>query len=162
MILWFGKKKKKEEALQVGAEMEAPELSAEELATQQAAEAETARLAELDAARKAEEQAEIERKVAEANRAWEERQQREATEAESEADRLSEEAAAREAARVLPQYAVYYAVVTEKNPQRPALENNHTAGQFIKLRHNQLHLSSLRCNNSLYNPTTTLQPALPE
>ena len=32
MILWFGKKKKKDEALQAGAEMEAPELSAEELA----------------------------------------------------------------------------------------------------------------------------------
>ena len=71
MILWFGKKKKKEEALQAGAEMEAPELSADELAAKQAEDAEAARLAEEEAARKAEEQAEIERKVAQANRAWE-------------------------------------------------------------------------------------------
>ncbi|MFN3213330.1 MAG: signal recognition particle-docking protein FtsY [Henriciella sp.] len=100
MILWFGKKKKKEEALQAGAEMEAPELSAEELAAKQAAEAESARLAEEEAARKAEEQAEIERKVAEANRAWEERQKREAAEAKAESARLAEEAAAREAAQL--------------------------------------------------------------
>lgn len=100
MILWFGKKKKKDEALQAGAEMEAPELSAEELAATQAAEAETVRLAEEEAARKAEEQAEIERKVAQANRAWEERQQREAAEAESNAARLADEAREREAARL--------------------------------------------------------------
>lgn len=100
MILWFGKKKNKQEALQAGAEMEAPELSAEELAARQAAESEASRQAEQDAARKAEEQAEIERKVAEANRAWEERQQREVAGAESEAARLAEEAAARESARL--------------------------------------------------------------
>lgn len=100
MILWFGKKKKKEEALQAGAEMEAPELSAEELAAKQAAEAEAVRVAEEEAARKAEEQAEIERKVADANRAWEERQQREAAEAESNAARLADEAREREAARL--------------------------------------------------------------
>ncbi|MEC7290442.1 MAG: signal recognition particle-docking protein FtsY [Pseudomonadota bacterium] len=99
MILWFGKKKKKEEALKAGAEMEAPELSAEDLAAKQAEEAEAARLAEEEAARKAAEQEEIERKVAEANRAWEERQKREAAEAEQEAARLAQEAADREAAR---------------------------------------------------------------
>lgn len=100
MILWFGKKKKKDEALQAGAEMEAPELSAEELAAKHAAEAEAVRVAEEEAARKAEEQAEIERKVADANRAWEERQQREAAEAESNAARLADEAREREAARL--------------------------------------------------------------
>lgn len=99
MILWFGKKKKKDEALQAGAEMEAPELSAEELAAKKAADEEAARLAEEEAARKAAEQEEIERKVAEANRAWEERQKREAAEAEQEAARLAQEAADREAAR---------------------------------------------------------------
>ncbi len=83
MILWFGKKKKKDELLEAGAEMQAPELSAEELVAQQAAEAEAARLAEEEAARLAAEQAEIERKVAEANQAWEERQKREAAEAEN-------------------------------------------------------------------------------
>ncbi len=98
MILWFGKKKKKEEALKAGAEMEAPQLSAEELATQKAAEEEAARLAEEEAARKAAEQAEIERKVAEANRAWEERQKREAAEAEAKAAQLAQEAQDREAA----------------------------------------------------------------
>lgn len=100
MILWFGKKKNKEEAVQAGAEMESPELSAEELAAKQAAEVEAVRLAQEEAARKAEEQAEIERKVAEANRAWEERQQREAAEAESNATRLADEAREREAARL--------------------------------------------------------------
>lgn len=100
MILWFGKKKNKQEALRAGAQMETPELSSEELAAQKVAEEDAARLAEQEVARKAEEQAEIERKVAEANRAWEERQQREAVEAESEAARLAEEAAAREAARI--------------------------------------------------------------
>jgi len=103
MILWFGKKKKKEDALKAGAEMEAPELSAEELAAQKAADAEAARLAEEEAARKAAEQEEIERKVAEANRAWEERQKREAAEAEQEAARLAQEAADREAARLKAQ-----------------------------------------------------------
>ena len=100
MILWFGKKKKKQEALQAGAEMEARELSAEELAAQQAEEAEAQRLAEEEAARKAEEQAEIERKVAEANAAWEERQKREAEEAEQEAAKLAEEAKRVEEARL--------------------------------------------------------------
>lgn len=100
MILWFGNKKKKQDAQQAGAEMDAPELSAEELEAKQAAEAEAARLAEEEAARKAAEQAEIERKVAEANRAWEERQQREAAEAEAEAARLAQEAEEREAARL--------------------------------------------------------------
>ena len=99
MILWFGKKKNKDEALQAGAEMESPDLSAEALAALHAADAEATRLAEEEAARKAEEQAEIERKVAEANRAWEERQKREAAEAEAEAARLAQEAEAREAAR---------------------------------------------------------------
>lgn len=100
MILWFGKKKKKDEALQAGAEMDAPELSAEELAAKQKVDAEAERLANEDAARKAEEQAEIERKVAEANRAWEERQKREAAEAENAAASFAEEARAREAARL--------------------------------------------------------------
>jgi fused signal recognition particle receptor len=72
MILWFGKKKKLEEAKAAGEAMKAPELSAEELAAQEAA---------------AREKEEIERKVAEANRAWEERQRREAQEAEDEAVR---------------------------------------------------------------------------
>ncbi|MDJ0920252.1 MAG: signal recognition particle-docking protein FtsY [Henriciella sp.] len=95
MILWFGKKKKKEEALKAGAEMEAPELSAEELAAQKAAEEEAERLAAEEAARLAAEKEEIERKVAEANRAWEERQKREAAEAEAAAQRLAEENARR-------------------------------------------------------------------
>ena len=100
MILWFGKKKKKEEALKAGAEMDAPELSAEDLAAQKAAEEDAARLAAEEAERKAAEQAEIERKVAEANQAWEDRQKREAAEAEAESARLAEEAEAREAARL--------------------------------------------------------------
>jgi len=100
MILWFGKKKKKDEALQAGAEMEAPELSAEELAAQKAAEEEAARAAEEEAQRKAAEQAEIERKVAEANQAWEDRQKREAADAEARAANLAEEARQREEARL--------------------------------------------------------------
>ncbi len=72
MILWFGKKKKLDEAKAAGEAMPAPDLSAEELAAQEAAAAE---------------KAEIERKVAEANRAWEERQRREAEEAADEAVR---------------------------------------------------------------------------
>lgn len=100
MILWFGKKKKKDEALQAGAEMEAPELSTEELAAQKAAEEEAARAAEEEAQRKAAEQAEIERKVAEANQAWEDRQKREAADAEARTANLAEEARQREAARV--------------------------------------------------------------
>lgn len=92
MILWFGKKKQKEEALKAGAEMEAPELSTEELAAKQAADAEAARIAEEEAAKAAAEKAEIERKVAEANAAWEERQKREAAAAENEAARLAKEA----------------------------------------------------------------------
>ena len=72
MILWFGKKKKLNEAKAAGEAMPAPDLSAEELAAQEAAAAE---------------KAEIERKVAEANRAWEERQRREAEEAADEAVR---------------------------------------------------------------------------
>ncbi|PKP80861.1 MAG: signal recognition particle-docking protein FtsY [Alphaproteobacteria bacterium HGW-Alphaproteobacteria-18] len=72
MILWFGKKKKLDEAKAAGEAMKAPELSAEEIAAQAAAAAE---------------KAEIERKVAEANQAWEERQRREAQEAEDEAVR---------------------------------------------------------------------------
>lgn len=96
MILWFGKKKKKKELEDAGTEMQAPELSADELAAREAAEKE-------EAERKAAEQAEIERKVAEANRAWEERQQREREAAEAERQRLAEEGRkaeeAREAAR---------------------------------------------------------------
>ena len=84
MILWFGKKKKKEEMKAAGAEMASPELSAEELAAKEAAEAE--------AAKAAAEKEEIERVVAEANKAWEERQAREAEEAAAEAKRLEEEA----------------------------------------------------------------------
>jgi fused signal recognition particle receptor len=122
MILWVGKKKKKEEALQAGAEMEAPELSAEELAAKQAAEAEAARLAEEEAARKAEEQAEIERKVAEANRAWEERQKREAAEAEAETARLAEEAEAREAARLQAERDAEAARVKAEEEARAAEE----------------------------------------
>lgn len=99
MILWFGKKKKKDEALAAGAEMDAPELSAEELAAKHAAEAEAQRIAEEDATRKAAEQAEIERKVAEANAAWEERQKREAAEAEAEARKLADDARRVEADR---------------------------------------------------------------
>ncbi len=96
MILWFGKKKKKQELQDAGAAMPEPELSAEEIAAKEAAE-------KAEAERKAAEQAEIERKVAEANRAWEERQKREREEAAAEAARLEEEARraeeAREAAR---------------------------------------------------------------
>ena len=96
MILWFGKKKKKQELEQAGAEMGTPELSAEDIAANEAAE-------RAEAERKATEQAEIERKVAEANKAWEERQQREREGAEAEARHLAEETrkaeAAREAAR---------------------------------------------------------------
>ena len=72
MILWFGKKKKLDEAKAAGEAMAAPELSAEEIAAREAA---------------AREKEEIERKVAEANQAWEERQRREAQEAEDEAVR---------------------------------------------------------------------------
>ncbi|MCB9970816.1 MAG: signal recognition particle-docking protein FtsY [Hyphomonas sp.] len=81
MILWFGKKKKADEMKAAGAAMEAPELSADELAAQQA-----------EAARLAEEKAEIERAVAEANKAWEQRQAREAEAAAAESARLEEEA----------------------------------------------------------------------
>ncbi|MEM7492132.1 MAG: signal recognition particle-docking protein FtsY [Pseudomonadota bacterium] len=100
MILWFGKKKKKEDALAAGADMVHPELSEEELTAKEAADAEAKRLADEEAARKASEQAEIERKVAEANAAWEERQKREAAEAAAEAARLAEETKQREAAKV--------------------------------------------------------------
>ena len=79
MILWFGKKKKQQELKDAGAAMEAPELSAGELAAQEA-----------EIARKAAEQEEIERKVAEANRAWEERQAREAAAAAEEAAHLED------------------------------------------------------------------------
>lgn len=85
MILWFGKKKKRDEAIAAGAEMKEPELSAEELAAKEAAEK-----VERDA--KAREQAEIDRKVAEAAKAWEERQKREAKTAEDEAARAKAEA----------------------------------------------------------------------
>jgi len=100
MILWFGKKKKKDELLDAGAEMQAPQLSAEELAAGQAAEAEAARLAEAETARLAAEKIEIEAKIAEANKAWEERQQREAAEAETEAKQLAEDTARAETAKV--------------------------------------------------------------
>lgn len=100
MILWFGKKKQKDDALAAGAAMPDPELSAEELAAKQAEAAEAAKLAEEEAARKAEEQALIEAKVAEANRAWEERQKREAAEAEAAAAELAKAAEVAEAARL--------------------------------------------------------------
>ena len=99
MILWFGKKKKKEELQEVGAAMPEPQLSAEELAAKEAAEKAEAERQAAEAERKAAEQAEIERKVAEANRAWEERQKREREEAAAEALRLEEEARRAEAAR---------------------------------------------------------------
>ena len=92
MILWFGKKKKQQELKDAGAAMDAPELSADELAARNA-----------DAAQKAAEQEEIERKVAEANKAWEERQAREAASAAEEAARLEEEARKAEEARAAAQ-----------------------------------------------------------
>lgn len=92
MILWFGKKKKQQELKDAGATMDAPELSADELAARDA-----------DAAQKAAEQEEIERKVAEANKAWEERQAREAASAAEEAARLEEEARKAEEARAAAQ-----------------------------------------------------------
>ena len=92
MILWFGKKKKQQELKDAGAAMDAPELSADELADRDA-----------DAAQKAAEQEEIERKVAEANKAWEERQAREAASAAEEAARLEEEARKAEEARAAAQ-----------------------------------------------------------
>lgn len=88
MILWFGKKKKQDEAKAAGAAMDAPELSADEIA---------ARDAEIAA--KEAEKAEIERVVAEANQAWEDRQSREASEAAAESERLEEEARKADAAR---------------------------------------------------------------
>ena len=95
MILWFGKKKKKEELEDAGAQMREPELSAEEIAEKEAAEkAEADRKAAEEAAeaeRKAAEQARIDAAIAEANKAWEERQKREAAEAEDEAARQKAE-----------------------------------------------------------------------
>lgn len=92
MILWFGKKKTEEELKAAGAAMPEPELSADELAAQEA-KAEAARIAqEEEDQRKAAEQAEIDRKVEEAARAWETRQKAEREEAEAEAARLAEEA----------------------------------------------------------------------
>jgi len=95
MILWFGKKKKKDELEDAGAQMREPELSAEELAAKEAAEkAEAERKAAEEAAeaeRKAAEQAKIDAAIAEANKAWEERQKREAVEAEDEAARQKAE-----------------------------------------------------------------------
>ena len=88
MILWFGKKKKQDEARAAGAAMVAPELSADEIAAREA-----------ETATKQAEKAEIERVVAEANKAWEERQVREAAEAEAEARRLDDEARRAETAR---------------------------------------------------------------
>ncbi len=88
MILWFGKKKDKDEAKAVGAAMESPELSADELAAKQAAEAE----ATAEGAR-------IQANIDAANKAWEERQQREASEGAVEAERLAVEAERVEAAR---------------------------------------------------------------
>ncbi|RIJ31856.1 signal recognition particle-docking protein FtsY [Henriciella algicola] len=95
MILWFGKKNKKVELEDAGAQMREPELSAEELAAKEAAEkAEAERKAAEEAAeaeRKAAEQAKIDAAIAEANKAWEERQKREAVEAEDEAARQKAE-----------------------------------------------------------------------
>ncbi|MEQ9436553.1 signal recognition particle-docking protein FtsY [Hyphomonas sp.] len=88
MILWFGKKKKQDEARAAGAAMVAPELSADEIAAREA-----------ETATKQAEKAEIERVVAEANKAWEERQVREAAEADAEARRLDDEARRAETAR---------------------------------------------------------------
>ena len=100
MILWFGKKAKKEEALAAGAAMPEPLLSEEELAAKQAEEAALAQAAEEEAARKAAEQKLIEEKVAAANRAWEERQKREAEEAEAAAAALADSARQAEEARL--------------------------------------------------------------
>lgn len=88
MILWFGKKKDKDEAKAVGAAMESPELSADELAAKEAADAE----ATAEAAR-------IQANIDAANKAWEDRQQREATEGAVEAERLAAEVERVEAAR---------------------------------------------------------------
>ncbi len=85
MILWFGKKKALEDAKAAGADMDAPLLTEEELAAKQREEEEAA-------ARQAAEQAEIERKVAEAAAAWEERQKRLRLEAETEEERKKAEA----------------------------------------------------------------------
>ena len=95
MILWFGKKNKKQELEEAGAEMREPELTPEELAAKQAAEKEEAerKAAEeaAEAERKAAEQAKIDAAIAEANRAWEERQKREAQNADDEAARQKAE-----------------------------------------------------------------------
>lgn len=105
MILWFGNKKKKQKALEEGAKMEEPLLSAEELAAKKAEEEEAARKAAEEAERKAAEQALIDQKVREAAIAWEERQKREQAEAEAaaaekQAELESAEAAKQEAARL--------------------------------------------------------------
>ena len=80
MILWFGKKKAREDAIAAGAEMAEPQLTADELAVKEAEE-------KAAAIEKAREQAEIDRKIAEAAKAWEERQKREAETAEDDAAR---------------------------------------------------------------------------
>ena len=120
MILWFGKKKKEEELKAAGAAMDSPELSAEELAAQEA-----------EAARKAAEQEEIERKVAEANKAWEERQAREAVAAAEEARRLEEEAhkaeQAREAARARADEAEAQRLAEEAERARIAKQEREAA-----------------------------------
>lgn len=95
MILWFGKKNKKQELEEAGAEMREPQLTPEELAAKEAAEQEEAerKAAEeaAEAERKAAEQAKIDAAIAEANRAWEERQKREAQNTDDEAARQKAE-----------------------------------------------------------------------
>ncbi len=133
MILWFGKKKKKDELLDAGAQMQAPELSAEELAAKQDAKAEAAVQAEAEAARLAEEKAEIERKVAEANRAWEERQQREAAEAEAETARLAQQAAAAETAKTEAAQRAEQARMQAEADAKAAKEAAHAQAQAERL-----------------------------
>ncbi|WP_199288573.1 signal recognition particle-docking protein FtsY [Henriciella aquimarina] len=134
MILWFGKKKKKKELEEAGAAMTAPELSAEEVAAKEAAEKE-------EAERKAAEQAEIDRKVVEANRAWEERQQREREAAEAEETRRKEEEArqaeeAQEAARHAAEDAERKAAAEEaaRKAEADAAEARRAAEEAERLR----------------------------
>ncbi len=126
MILWFGKKKKKEELQQAGHDMPAPELSAEELAAKEAAE-------KAEAERKAAEQAEIERKVAEANRAWEERQKREHEEAEAQSKQLEAEARRAEEARETARRAAEAARIRAEADENARLEAEQAEAEAQRL-----------------------------
>jgi fused signal recognition particle receptor len=126
MILWFGKKKKKEELLDVGATMPEPELSAEELAAKAAAEKE-------EADRKAAEQAKIDAAVAEANRAWEDRQKRERAEAEAESKQLEEEARRAEAAREQARKAAEAARAKAEADEAARIEAERAEAEAVRL-----------------------------